>query len=279
MIVKASVSKPLTKTALAKQQGISISSLYYQHKQPAKDWYLKNRIEEVLKANPSYGHKRLALELRINKKRVLRVMKIFDIKPYRRRGKKWRKAKENGNVYPNLLQQMNFPQSQKQVWVSDFTYLPFHQRFVYLATIMDIFDRQIVGWSLLTTHTVQLTLAALIDALEKHGRPKILHSDQGSEYKSKTYTNFAKGLNIKLSMSNKGSPWENGYQESFYSQLKVELGDPNRFKILGELVASIYLQIYYYNNQRIHSKLKMPPAVFARKQQQVLITNYVSIRL
>lgn len=279
MIIKASNSKPLTKTALAKQQGISISSLYYQPKQPAKDWYLKNRVEEVLKANPSYGHKRIALELGINKKRVLRVMKIFNIKPYRRRGKKWRKAKENGNIYPNLLQQLNFPQSQKQVWVSDFTYLPFHQKFVYLATIMDIFDRQIVGWSLLTTHTVQLTLTALIDALEKHGRPKILHSDQGSEYKSKVYTNFALGLNIKLSMSNKGSPWENGYQESFYSQLKVDLGDPNRFKTLGELAANIYLQIYYYNNQRIHSKLKMPPAVFAKKQQQVLTTNYVSIKL
>lgn len=206
MIVKTAGSKPLTKTALAKQQGVSISSLYYQPKQPAKDWRLKNRIEQALKNNPSYGHKRLALELQVNKKRVLRVMKLFGIKPYRRRGKKWRKAKENGNVYPNLLQQMDFPQSQKQVWVSDFTYLPFHQKFVYLATIMDIFDRQIVGWSLLTTHTVQLTLTALIDALEKHGRPTILHSDQGSEYKSKIYTNFAKSLDIKLSMSHKGSP-------------------------------------------------------------------------
>jgi len=280
MIVKTSGSKPLTKTALAKQQGVSISSLYYHPKQPAKDWHLKNRIEEVLKANPSYGHKRIAIKLRVNKKRVLRVMKLFGIKPYRRRGKKWRKTKENGNVYPNLLQQMSFPQSRKQAWVSDFTYLPFHQKFVYLATIMDIFDRQVVGWSLLTTHTAQLTLTALIDGLEKHGRPEILHSDQGSEYKSKTYTNFAKGLNIKLSMSNKGSPWENGYQESFYSQLKVDLGDPNRFKTLGELAANIYLHIYYYNNQRIHSKLKMPPAVFARKHQQVLtINNYISIRV
>lgn len=274
MIVKANSSKPLTKKALAKEQGVSISSLYYQPKQPAKDWHLKNQIEEVLKNNLSYGHKRLAIELGINRKRVLRVMKLFNIKPYRRRGRKWRKLKQNGNIYPNLLQQIVFPTTNKQIWVSDFTYLPFHQRFVYLATIMDIFDRTIVGWCLLTTHTVQLTITALIDALEKHGRPIILHSDQGSEYKSKTYTDFAKSLNIKLSMSNKGSPWENGYQESFYSQLKVDIGDTNRFKTLGELVANIYSHIYYYNNLRIHSKLKMPPVIYAeRHKNKVLIIN------
>ena len=68
-------------------------------------------------------------------------------------------------------------------------------------------------------------------------------------------------------MSNKGSPWKNGYQESFYLQFKVDLGYPNKFKALGALVAvaNICLQIYYYNNQRIHSKLKMPSAVFAAK--------------
>lgn len=278
MIVKAASTKPLTKTALAKQQGVSVSSLYYKPKQPAKDWHLKNQIEAVLKDNPSYGHRRLAAELHANKKRILRVMKLFGLKPYRRRGRKWRKAKDNGCVYPNLLQLMSFPERSGAAWVSDFTYIPFHGRFVYLATIMDLYDRQIVGWSLLTGHTAHLTIAALIDALEKHGRPFLLHSDQGSEYKSRSYTRFAEGLGIRLSMSAKGSPWENGYQESFYSQLKVDLGDPNRFQTLGELVAAIYLQLHYYNTVRIHTKLKMPPAVFAARQQ-LLTTNYASVRV
>jgi len=278
MIIKAVEKKPLTKTALARQQSVSISSLYYRPKQPAKDWHLKNQIETVLKDNPSYGHKRLAVELHANKKRVLRVMKIFGLKPYRRRGRKWRKSKDNGCVYPNLLQKMSFPESSRVAWVSDFTYLPFHGRFVYLATIMDIYDRRIVGWSVLTGHTAHLTIAALIDALEKHRRPIILHSDQGSEYKSRTYTTFTERLGIRLSMSAKGSPWENGYQESFYSQLKVDLGDPNRFQTLGELVAAIYLQLHYYNTVRIHTKLKMPPAVFAARQQ-LLTTNCASVRV
>jgi len=120
-----------------------------------------------------------------------------------------------------------------------------------------------------------------MNAIEKYGRPEILHSDQGSEYKSKIYASFAESLGIRLSMSKKASPWENGYQESFYSQFKVDLGDQNRFKTLGELAVAIYLQIYYYNNQRIHTKLKMPPALFAERLRQPadLTTNYVSIKV
>lgn len=259
-----------SKQELAKSLGVSRASLYYKPKMPEKDWKLKTQIEKTLQQHPSYGHKRLALELVINKKRILRVMKLFGIKPYRRRGRKSRKTKDSGSVYPNLLQQMEFPAKSGQAWVSDFTHIPFHGKFLYLATIMDLFDRKIVGWSLLTTHSVQLVIAALIDALEKHGRPNILHSDQGSEYKSRVYGQFAKNLGLRLSMSHKGSPWENGYQESFYGQLKIDLGDPNRFDTLGELTAAIYLQMHYYNNQRIHSKLKMPPAVFAKQQSKPL---------
>ena len=113
-------------------------------------------------------------------------------------------------------------------------------------------------------------IAALIAALEKHGRPNFLHSDQGSEYKSRLYTSFAEQLGIQISMSHKSSPWENGYQESFYGQLKIDLGDPNRFETLGELTAAVYLQMHCYNHSRIHSKLKMPPAVFAEQRSKPL---------
>lgn len=277
MIIKAAREKPLTKTALAKQEGISLSSLYYKPKLPQKDWLLKNQIEQVLQVHPSYGHKRIADHLHINKKRILRIMKLYGIKPYRRRGKRWQKPKENGQVYPNLMQTMAFPEQRNVIWASDFTHIPFHGRFLYLATIKDIFDRRIVGWSLLTTHSVHLIINALIDAVEKHGRPKILHSDQGSEYKSKVYGSFAKSLGIQLSMSHKASPWENGYQESFYSHFKVDLADPNRFKTIAELAVEIYAQIHYYNTQRIHSRLKMPPAKYVERRQ--LTINPVSVKL
>src|SRR3990172_3089 len=269
--------KVLSKSALAKQQNISRSSLYYRLKQPQKDWRSKNRSESVLKDNPSYGHRRIALAMRANKKKILRVMRIFGIKPYRRRGRKFRKTRDSSRIYSNLLQQMPFPERLNIVWVSDFTEIPFHGRTVYLATTMDIYDRKVASWNLLTTHSSQLTLNTLIDAVEKYGRPKILHSDQGTEYTSKIYTNFAENLDIKLSMSNKASPWENGYQEAFYSQFKVDLGDPNRYKTLGELAVAVYLQIHYYNNQRIHTQLKMPPAIYAERQKSLALNNQLTI--
>ena len=92
------------KRDLAEELGVSRSMLYYRPKQPAKDWALKCEIEKVLRVHPSYGHRRLALHLGVNKKRVLRVMQLFGIKPYRRRGKKWKKSKEKPeNVVQNLL--------------------------------------------------------------------------------------------------------------------------------------------------------------------------------
>lgn len=267
----------MSQLALARQLGVSVSMLYYRAKQPDKDRHLKNQIQQVLSLHPSYGHRRVALELGVNKKRAQRVMKLYGLRPYRRRGRKWRKSKENGQVFPNLLKLLEFPSSPGMIWVSDFTHLSFHGQFVYLATIMDVFDRTVVGWSLLTGHPVLLTMLALIDAVEKHGRPMVLHSDQGSEYKSRVYTGFAQSLSIKLSMSKKASPWENGYQESFYSGFKVDLGDPNRFKTLGELAAAVYLQIHYYNTKRIHGKLKMPPQAYGLRQR--LTINQQSVKL
>jgi putative transposase len=255
--------KNVTKKELAKALGISRSLLYYQPKLKNKDWRLKQDIENVLREFPSYGHKRIAIHLKINKKRALRVMKIFGIKPYRRRGKKWCKTKKNPlAAFPNLLL-TEVPRHLNHIWVSDFTYLSFKGQWIYLATVMDLFNREIIGFSIMNNHSAQLTISALLSAVHKHPPASILHSDQGSEYLSKDYIELNSNLGIRLSMSEKGSPWENGYQESFYSQFKVDLGDTNRFEALGELVYEIYQTIYIYNNRRIHTALKMPPIVYA----------------
>lgn len=253
----------LSKTAWAKGAGISRSMLYYRHKLFAKDWRLKIRIEKSLHDYPSYGHKRLARVLKVNKKRVLRVMKRFGIKPYRRRGRKYRKPKKNkAYLYPNLLID-NMPSYPGHIWASDFTRICFHGKVIYLATVLDIFSREIMGWSVMTGHGVQLVMQAVISGISYHAKPEIIHSDQGSEYTSATYTSLISMLGIRQSMSHKGSPWENGYQESFYNQFKIDLGDPNRFDNLGELVAAIHETIYVYNTDRIHSKLKMAPRQYA----------------
>jgi putative transposase len=241
--------------------------LYYRHKQPEKDWKLKQEIEAVLHDHASYGHKRRADHLHIHKERIRRVMKKFGIKPYRRRGKKFKKSKEKGVSFPNLLL-TEFPQYPHHIWASDFTHISFHGRWMYLATVIDLYTREIVGFSVLTAHSLQLVAAALLSAVHKYPHPVILHSDHGSEYTSKDYVSLTANLGITMSMSRKGCPWENGYQESWYDKFKVDLGDPNRFETLGELIAAIYQTIHAYNTTRIHTKLKMPPVVFARQHQR-----------
>lgn len=95
--------------------------------------------------------------------------------------------------------------------------------------------------------------------------PEIFHSDQGTEFMAEEITDFLEELKIKISVSDKASPWQNGYQESFFGRFKQENGDLNRFETPGELLEALYHAIYYYNNKRIHTALKMPPAVYAKQ--------------
>lgn len=262
------LAPPRSKTELARQLGISRQSLYYQPRLPGKDLGLKAEIVKVLAVHKAYGHKRVALALQINKKRALRVMKLFNLKPQRKR-KKPNKPKDVGQApmaIPNLVQGITID-APHQVWVSDFTYLPYFGHFVYLATIEDVFTRQVLGWVVAKRHTVELVAGALLNALAHYQPPAVSHSDQGNEYRSQDYLNLLKSLDILPSMSAKASPWENGYKESFYSGFKLELGHPECYPVLGELIEAIAQQIHYYNYHRIHTALKCPPAVFAQRLQ------------
>jgi putative transposase len=256
------------KEELATSLGISRSNLYYTALQPSKDLATKIRIEEAWRYHPGYGHKRLAVHLSMGKNRVRRVMKLFNIKPYRRRGKKWLHVSSTGADYPNLIATLT-PLYPGHIWASDFTYLWFMGAWLYVATIIDLYTRKIVGLAISRSHDRWLVLTALLDALRYNPRPDYLHSDHGSEYKSRDYQSTVKEVGVLPSMAAKGCPWENGYQESFYSQFKIELGDPARFGSLGELTAAIYKQIHYYNNQRLHTSLNMAPSAFARQHDML----------
>jgi transposase InsO family protein len=248
--------------------------LYYKHKQEEIDLEIRQQIETVLVDNPSYGHKRIALMLKINKKCVRRVMNKYGIKPYRRRLKKPIKTndlKKPQTIHENLIKNI-CPIHKNVVWVSDFTYIKYKEKFVYLSTVMDLYTREIVGLNVARHHNKELVITALSEAISIHGNPQYIHSDQGSEYDCFEYTKFTKEKGIKISMSKKSSPWENSYQESFYSHFKLEIGDMNRFETFGELLEAIYLQIYYYNNKRIHTKLKTSPVQFKESRHSFLGT-------
>jgi len=240
----------------------------YRTKRIAKDEALKEQILSVLESNPAYGHRRVALALGVGRKRIRRVMKLFGLKPYKRKGR-WRKRRDERRpeaVYQNLIKG-SFPVVPNLTWVSDFTYLRFNSKFIYLCTFMDLYTREIVGWSLSTRHTKDLVIEAFLDAFQNQSKlPKFVHSDQGSEYNCQEYIKLITDLGVKVSMSKKASPWENGYQESFYDNFKTDLGlEFDRFDSIGHFVQAIHQQINYYNQRRIHTSLRMSPAEFRRQ--------------
>jgi len=149
-----------------------------------------------------------------------------------------------------------------QAWVVDFTYLWFAARFIYLALVEDLFTRQIVGFACQAGYCrLAGCLGQIIRAGHCPQRPGQRIPQQG------THGAFGNS-GIKPSMSEKASPWQNGYKESFYSEFKLELGDPNAYQSLGELTEAISHQIHCYNYRRIHTALKCPPAVFAQRATQ-----------
>ena len=262
----------MNKSKLARDLGIARSSLYYVRKREAIDEEVKRQIEAVMVEHPAYGHKRIALHLQMGHNRIRRVMKKYDLKPYRRRPRQPRKPDDLDKAptsYPNLLAPLLEHQRiirPGQVWCTDFTYLRYRGKVIYLATVIDVCTREIVGVNILRYHNRFLVIGALEDALRTYAAPDIVHSDQGSEYDSADSTNLVHHVRAQLSMSAKGAPWHNGYKESFYSHFKAEVGDLDRFDTLGELVEFIYQHIVYYNHRRIHSALKMPPAEFRTRQ-------------
>jgi len=268
-----------SKTDLAKKLGVSRSSLYYKAKREEQDQEMKKQILIVLGIHPAYGHKRIALEFPLNHKRILRIMKKYGIKPYRRRSRKPRKKEDEGKDTAKWKNEIIglCPIRPNVVWASDFTYIKFMGKFIYLATIIDVYTREIIGWNISFHHDTKLVLGALKHAVERAKTiPIFLHSDQGSEYDAKVYEEYVLGKGIIISMSAKSSPWENPFQESFYGKFKVDLGFVNRFNTVVELIEEIYLTIYYYNNSRMHTSLKISPIKFKQnyenRLQQVRIT-------
>lgn len=207
----------------------------------------------------------------MGRKRIQRVMQTFNLHPYKRKGR-WRKRRDERRapaLFANHIRG-TCPCVPNNTWISDFTYLPFKKKFIYLATIMDLYTREVVGWHVSNKHTKELVQEAFLDAIinQKLQRPRYIHSDQGCEYTSQDYTQLVHDFGIQVSMSTKASPWENGFQESFFNNFKTDLGlEFDRFADTGQLTEAIHHTIYDYNYNRIHTTLQMSPSAFRRSYE------------
>lgn len=161
-------------------------------------------------------------------------------------------------IFPNLLEQKFTAEEPNQVWVADITYIWTLEGWVYLSTIMDLFSRKIVGWSMDSTIKKELPLKALNRASVTRQPDKgfIHHSDRGSQYCSNRYVEVLQDAEAQISMSRKGNPYDNACIESFHATIKKDLIYRRRFKSRTEAIRAINHYISsFYNERRKHSTL------------------------
>lgn len=170
------------------------------------------------------------------------------------------------NVADNLLwRDFNSDRPNKK-WVTDITYIWVEKRWFYLATVMDLFSRRIVGWSFDKEMTDSLITKAMTMALNSRRPPKglIVHSDRGTQYRANKYVDFLERNGITRSMSRKGNCWDNAAMESFYARLKVELVYAKNFQSIEEAQSGIftYIEIFYNRKRRHSANGGLSPAAF-----------------
>lgn len=234
-----------------------------QHKATDEELY-KDILKVYQQFERRYGSLRITRHLRnegirCSKKRVARLMRQHGLQAKgRRKFKATTNSKHNYPVAANLLNQDFSVQRPNEVWVADITYIATGEGWLYLAAIMDLYSRQIVGWAMDSTMTRQLVIDAFKQAIGRRKPPSglIHHSDRGSQYASKEYQKLLKKHHCIPSMSRKGNCYDNACMESFFSTLKRELVYYERYRTRKQAKSSIFQYIeLFYNRCRLHSKL------------------------
>lgn len=245
---------------------ISRASYYrtWQSEQPREEEVaLRDQLQRFAVKYRYYGYRPLTRLLKgqgwpVNHKRVLRIMREDNLLSLRR--KKFVVTTDSSHgwqIYPNLARWVR-PSAINQLWVADITYVRLRDEFIYLAIILDVFSRRVVGWSLSRHLHSGLTQQALRQAIEQR-RPEpglIHHSDRGVQYACADYIDLLEEHQIQISMSRAGNPYDNAFAESFMKTLKTEEVDQRQYRNLEEATRLIGSFIgSFYNQDRMHSAL------------------------
>lgn len=233
---------------------------------------IKSTYEEF---EAAYGAPRLAKELSelgypCSVNYVAKLMAEQGIKA--RNGKGFRYSRHSltmHNVSDNLLWRDFAASKPNEKWTTDITYIWVKDQWLYLATVMDLFSRKIVGWSLDTSMTERLIKDAMKMAFSnrKSGPGLIVHSDRGVQYRAQSYIDYLASNNCRISMSRKGNCWDNAPMESFFSRLKVELIYAKNYRTIQEAKSGVfaYIEIFYNRKRRHSANDGMSPVAYEEK--------------
>jgi putative transposase len=257
------------------------SQVYYQSQPPPDETEIKDAIVSLCGQHPTYGYRRITAMLKrqghqVNHKRVARLMREMGLagaQPVKR--KRTTNSNHEFKRYPNLMMNL-VVERPNQVWVGDITYIKLQQEFVYLAVLMDVFTRSIRGWHLARSMDVSLTITALNKGLAR-GRPEIHHTDQGVQYAANEYVRLLQQNGIKLSMTEVGQAWQNGYAERLMRTIKEEEVDLSEYRNFTEAYEQIeqFLENVYMK-RRIHSSLNyLTPDEYEKKWNEQQKKNVI----
>ncbi len=258
---------------MLKLSGIARSTYYYYLKQGNRDKYenLKLKILEIFKKHKSrYGYRRITDELHkagytINHKTVQKLMRELGLKGKQSKNGKYHSYKGTvGKIADNILKRNFNADKPFEKLATDVTQFNVCNEKVYLSPVLDLFNREIISYSISLSPDLQQIrdmLNSLFKKLSKDARP-IFHSDQGWQYQHAEYQRALTEHNITQSMSRKGNCMDNGAMENFFGRLKVEMFYGEHFQTVDEFINCLKDYIDYYNNERIVSKLKMSPVQY-----------------
>ena len=238
---------------------INRSSLYYKKEAKTEEFTLMNMIAELYSKYPIYGYRRIHAVLKqqgiiANRKKIQRLMKLMNLYAIYPKPNTSKKSSLN-LVYPYLLSDISITRPN-QVWQVDITYLRTNQGFMYLVSLIDVYSRKIMGWRLSNSLSTEASILALEDAIFKYGLPKIVNSDQGTQFTSEKWTKLLKSSNIKISMTGKGRCSDNIYIERLWRSLKYEGTYLYKWNTVSDLKENIPIWVKWYNCERPHQSLQ-----------------------
>ena len=243
--------------------GLVRSSLYYKPVgESAEDLELMRRIDELYTEAPYYGSRKIAFELKVNRKCVQRLMRKMGLEAIYPKPRLSNPAPEH-RIYPYLLRGVKIDRPD-QVWSTDITYIRLHGGFIYLVAVIDWFSRYVLSWEVSVTLDTSFCVSALDWAL-KDATPEIFNTDQGAQFTSEEFTGRFKDRGIKISMDGRGRALDNVFVERLWRSVKHEEVYLKDYSSVADAIENLSRYFHRYNHQRPHQSLgyKTPAAVYS----------------